>query len=164
MTYLPAIAVFLLMVSIGTSLNCRELLENWQRLSPTIWAKLLLATFIVPPFLALVLGQVLTGMKFDDPPLEGEKNNPMMPVAWNKTYKGKEGQVGRVFTTTMGAATDVASEGLRRLLVNAAYWCVGLEAKIPERANVEIVGEYKPTNMGFGKHIKGVKPADLRIK
>ena len=59
MTYLPAIAVFLLMVSIGTSLNCRELLENWQRLSPTIWAKLLLATFIVPPFLALVLGQVL---------------------------------------------------------------------------------------------------------
>lgn len=59
MTYLPAIAVFLLMVSIGTSFNCRELLESWRRLSPAIWAKLLLATFIVPPMLALILGQVL---------------------------------------------------------------------------------------------------------
>jgi BASS family bile acid:Na+ symporter len=58
-TYLPAIAVFLLMVSTGTSLNCHELLEIWRRLSPAIWAKLLLATFVVPPMLALALGQVL---------------------------------------------------------------------------------------------------------
>ena len=51
----------------------------------------------------------------------------MMPIAWTKTYQGSGGQTGRVFTTTMGAATDLQSEGLRRLLVNAAYWCVGLE-------------------------------------
>lgn len=112
---------------------------------------------------ALVLGQVLDGMNPTDKPLVGPKNDPMMPVAWIKTYRGLQGQTGRVFTTTMGAATDLASEGLRRLLVNAAYWCVGMEEKIPERANVEIVGQYQPTGFGFGKYRKGVKPSDLAM-
>ena len=108
----------------------------------------------------LFFGQVLAGMKPTDKPVEGKKNTPMMSMAWTRTYKGKNGKVGRVFTTTMGAATDLESEGLRRLLVNAAYWCVGMEDKIPEKANVEIVGEYKPLPFGFGKYKKGVKPSD----
>ena len=54
----------------------------------------------------LVMGQVLSGMKSDDPPLEGEKNSPMMPVAWTKSYTGTAGKTARVFTTTMGAAQD----------------------------------------------------------
>jgi hypothetical protein len=112
----------------------------------------------------LVMGQVLKGMKPADPPVEGKKNDPMMPIAWTKTYKIGDGPAGRVFTTTMGAANDLPSEGLRRLLVNAAYWCLGLEDKIPAKANVEIVGEYKPTWFGFGKHVKGMKPADYAIK
>ena len=107
----------------------------------------------------IIMGQVLVGMNPDDKPLEGKKNDPMMPVAWTKTYKG-----GRVFTTTMGAATDLASEGMRRLLVNAAFWCVGLEDKIPAKSCVEIVGEYRPTPFGFGKHIPGKKPADYALK
>ena len=48
-------------------------------------------------------------------------------------------------------------------MVNASYWCVGLEDKIPPRADVELVGEYKPTWFGFGAHRKGVKPGDLRL-
>lgn len=109
----------------------------------------------------LVLGQVLAGMSPGDKPVENGKNDPMMPIAWTKTYQTAGGQTGRVFTTTMGAATDLESEGLRRLLVNAAYWCVGMEDKIPERANVEVVGEYKPLPFGFGKHKPGIKPQDL---
>ncbi len=109
----------------------------------------------------LVLGQVLQGMKPTDPPLEGKKNDPMMPVAWTKTYKGESDKTGRVFTTTMGAATDLESEGLRRLLVNAAYWTVGMEDKIAADFNVEIVGEYKPSPFKFGGYKKGVKPSDL---
>lgn len=112
----------------------------------------------------LVLGQVLEGMSPTDKPLVGPKNDPMMPVAWTKTYKGAAGQTGRVFTTTMGAATDLASEGLRRLLVNATYWCVGLEDQIPPRANVDTVGPYEPTPYGFGKFTKGRKPADFEMK
>lgn len=108
----------------------------------------------------IILGQVLAGMKSDDKPVEGKQNDPMMPVAWTKSYTGSKGNKARVFTTTMGASTDLESEGLRRLIVNAAYWCVGMEDKIPEKTNVEIVGEFKPTPFGFGRFIKGVKPAD----
>jgi type 1 glutamine amidotransferase len=111
----------------------------------------------------LVLGQVLQGMKPTDEPVEGKKNDPMMPVAWTKTYKTTEGKTARVFTTTMGASKDLESEGLRRLLVNATYWAVGLEDMIPEKGktNVAIVGEYKPLPFGFGGFKKGVTPADL---
>ncbi len=109
----------------------------------------------------LVLGQVLQGMKSTDEPLEGKKNDPMMPVAWTKTYKTPDGKSARVFATTMGASQDLESEGLRRLLVNACYWCLGMEDKIPARSKVDVVGEYKPTKFGFGGFKKGVKPADL---
>ena len=108
----------------------------------------------------LVMGQILKGMKFEDAPLEGPKNDPMMPVAWTKSYKSESGKVARVFTTTMGAATDMEAEGTRRLLVNAVYWAVGLEAKIADKSNVELVGEFKPTKFGFGGFVKGQTPAD----
>ena len=113
----------------------------------------------------LVLGQVLEGMTPDSPLVEGadaKKNDPMMPVAWTKTYSLEGGPKGRVFATTMGAATDLSSAGLRRLLVNAAYWATGLEGQIPEAANVDIVGTYEPTAFGFNGGKKGLKPADLR--
>jgi hypothetical protein len=99
-------------------------------------------------------------MQPTDEPLAGSKNDPMMPIAWTRSYRGINGTVGRVFTTTMGAATDLESEGFRRLLVNAAYWCVSLEEKIPEKANVETVGQYKPTPFGFSKYTKGIRPSD----
>ena len=108
----------------------------------------------------LVMGQILKGMKFEDAPLEGPKNEPMMPVAWTKSYKSASGNVARVFTTTMGAATDLEAEGTRRLIVNAAYWAVGMEAKIADKSNVDLVGEYKPTKFGFGGFVKERKPAD----
>ena len=92
----------------------------------------------------LVLGQVLQGMRADDPPVESPLNNPMMPVAWVKTYKG-----ARTFTTTMGASQDLLSEGLRRLIVNACYWAMGLD--VPAKSNVDLVGEYHPTAFGFLK-------------
>ena len=98
----------------------------------------------------LVLGQVLTGMQPTDKPVAGPKNDPLMPVAWTKTYHGADGQTGRVFTTTMGSAADFQSEGLRRLVVNAAYWCLGMEDKIPAKANVALVGEYHAHPFGGG--------------
>ncbi|HTN77085.1 MAG TPA: ThuA domain-containing protein [Pirellulaceae bacterium] len=111
----------------------------------------------------LVLGEVVKGMKFDDPKLEGKKNDPMMPVAWTKTYKSESGASGRVFTTTMGAATDLEAVGTRKLLVNAVYWATGLEAKIPaEGCKAELVGEFKPTGFGFNKAQKGKKPVDYK--
>ncbi len=110
----------------------------------------------------LVLGQVLTGMNPEDPPVEGEKNDPMMPVAWVKSYQIPGGKPGKVFTTTMGSANDLPSAGLRRLLVNACYWAVGLDAAIPAESDVAIVGTYEPLPFKFGGHQPGVKPADLK--
>lgn len=112
----------------------------------------------------LVLGQVLVGMKADDKPLEGPKNDPMMPIAWTKTYTGTSGKPARIFTTTMGASLDLLNEGVRRLIVNATYWAVGLESKIPEKSNVAIVGKYEPTMFKFGGYTKGKKPADYASK
>jgi type 1 glutamine amidotransferase len=110
----------------------------------------------------LVLGQVLTGMDPKDKPVAGAKNDPMMPIAWTKTYTGTAGKPARVFTTTMGAAQDFNSEGLRRLLVNACYWAVGLEKQIPAKSNVDMVGTYDALPMGYGKFKPNVRPADLK--
>lgn len=109
----------------------------------------------------LVLGQVLAGMKSSDPPVEGKKNEPMIPVAWIKHYKPANDKTARVFTTTMGASTDFQSEGLRRLLVNACYWALGMEGRIPARSQVDIVGAFKPRPFSFGGFEKGKRPADL---
>jgi hypothetical protein len=109
----------------------------------------------------VILGQVLTGMNPSDPP---NTKKELVPVAWTKSYTGTEGKASRIFTTTMGHAGDLKSEGLRRLLVNACFWAMGLEDKIPPRANVDLVGSYDPLPIGYGKHRPGVKPADHKIQ
>jgi type 1 glutamine amidotransferase len=118
----------------------------------------------------LVLGQVLVGMKADDKPVEVQPseprrpNDPMMPIAWTKTYTGTAGKPARTFTSTIGAANDLTAEGTRRLLVNACYWAVGLDNKIAEKSNVELVGDYQPSNFKFNGFKPGVKPEDHRLQ
>lgn len=112
----------------------------------------------------LVMGQVLTGMNADDEPVEGAKNDPMMPIAWTNTYTTESDARARVFCTTMGASQDFASEGLRRLLVNASYWCLGMEEKIPESAVVDIVGDFDPSPFRSGGFRHGVKPSDHALE
>jgi hypothetical protein len=111
----------------------------------------------------LVWGQVLSGMKPTDKAVDGPKNNPMMPLAWTRDYTGDQGKTSRTFTTTMGAAVDLENEGLRRLLINACYWAVGLAERIPPKSNADLVGEYKPLWFGFGKFKPGCKPSDLEL-
>lgn len=111
-------------------------------------------------------GQVVAGLKATDPPATGKRknalqveqgiNDPMMPVLWTRRRGA-----GHTVTTTMGAATDLLDEGLRRLLVNSVYWQLGLP--VPAKADVDLVGDYRPSPFGFGKHKRGVKPADLAL-
>ncbi|MEQ1820945.1 MAG: ThuA domain-containing protein [Fimbriimonadaceae bacterium] len=100
----------------------------------------------------LLDGQVLRGMSPTDPPLEGAKNNPMMPLAWLRTSP-------KVFTTTMGSGLDFLNEDLRRLIINASYWLLGRE--VPKRARADVVGKYEPSPIGFGKHLTGKRPGDF---
>ena len=110
----------------------------------------------------LVRGQVLAGMLPTDAPMSGNLNDPMMPVVWTRLYRNEAGATNRILCTTMGAATDLLSEGLRRLLVNGVYWAVGLET--PAKADVNFVGDYQPDMFGFNGFVKGVKPVDLSAK
>ncbi|HEV8605489.1 MAG TPA: PVC-type heme-binding CxxCH protein [Tepidisphaeraceae bacterium] len=121
-----------------------------------------------PPADAKILlrGQVLKGMKPTDPPAsypkkratdkqEQDVNTPMMAVAWTRLYKNEAGNENKIFCTTLGAATDLQNESLRRLIVNAAYWGLGIE--VPQKADVTYVGDYKPTPYGFKGYRKGIK-------
>jgi len=83
-----------------------------------------------------------------------------MPIAWTKSYQLPGGKPGKSFTTTMGASTDLTNEAFRRLLVNAVY--VLLDLKVPEKANVAIVGEFKPSAYRGNGYKKGMKPADVK--
>lgn len=110
----------------------------------------------------LVLGEVVAGMDPDDPAVEGEKNDPMMPVAWTRKYVAPYGETGRAFTTTMGSARDLLNEELRRLLVNASYHLLDMD--VPDEARVDTVGTYAPSARGFDAHKEGVMPADHRLE
>lgn len=112
----------------------------------------------------LLHGQVLAGMSPDDAPVEGKKNDPMMPIAWFKDYQLPQGEKGLAFCTTMGSSTDFASADLRRLVVNASYFMLGMEDKIKADTMVDFVTEYKPTMFGFKSYTQGVKPSDFKIE
>jgi hypothetical protein len=75
----------------------------------------------------LVRGQVLAGMKPNDPAVKGPKNEPMQPIVWTRTAKNESGNQNKVLTTTMGSANDLLNESLRRLVVNGVYWGAGLD-------------------------------------
>ena len=112
----------------------------------------------------LVFGEVTETLKPDSKAVAGKKNDPMMPVAWTKTYKTESGKTAKIFTTTMGCADDLSHEGTRRMLVNASYWALGLEDKIADKSKVDLVGEYKPTPFRAKKDADwkpGKKPEDL---
>ena len=104
---------------------------------------------------ALVWGQPLMGRNPDDAP------NPQLeplPVAWFKTWQTSGGKQARVFQSTMGSGHDLKNPGLRRLLINAAYWGLGLESAITPTRSVDIVGLYEPLDSGFNYPKLGVVP------
>jgi hypothetical protein len=106
----------------------------------------------------LMLGEVTATLDPTSPAVEGKKNDPRQPMVWTREYKNEAGKVNRIFTTTMGAASDLDNEGLRRLVVNAVFWGLGLE--VPAKANVEYVDPFGPSFFSFGGERKGGKVSD----
>lgn len=109
----------------------------------------------------LVYGQSTKGMTAESP-VNLEKS--IMPVAWTNTYTSEKGNKGKVFVTTMGASIDLLSEDLRRLLVNACFWAVGMEKQIPDKADVSLLSEYKPTMFSTELFKKGMYPSKYEMK
>ncbi len=116
----------------------------------------------------LLRAEVVNGLKPTDPPADFKGKNkdgvmqpvnePKMPMAWTRVHKNSADKENRVFCTTMGAATDLENEDLRRLLVNAIYW--GFNLEIPSKADVSYVDPYKPSQYSFNGFRKGIKPED----
>ena len=112
----------------------------------------------------LMRGLVLENMKPDSKPSTRERkkgrgiNDPAMAVAWTRKHKWPSGKTSNIFTTTMGAATDLQSEGLRRMIINAVYDGLGME--VPKKTDVDYLDPYKPLFYGFNSFRKGIKPAD----
>ena len=120
----------------------------------------------------LVRGLVLKELRPDSAPAEYRKvrstdkqeqpvNEPPMAVAWTRAYKNDNGATNRILTTTMGSATDLENEGLRRLIVNGVYWGLGLS--VPEKADVTYVDEYVPSFYGFEGFRKGLRASDFEL-
>lgn len=113
----------------------------------------------------IILGQVIDregdfdendlffGLKPTDSKLATENNEGLkvntilMPIAWTKSYQIPGGKEGKAFASTIGAATDMLNEGVRRLLVNGVFWAMG--SPVPESAKVDLVGDYQPSAYGF---------------
>ncbi len=117
----------------------------------------------------LVRGQVLKGMNPTDEPADYKKkrstdkeeqgvNDPMMAIAWTREVPNAAGKTNKTFCTTMGAASDLTNEGLRRLVVNAVFWGLGIE--VPKKADVTLVDPFEPTFYGFNGFRRGAKPED----
>ena len=93
------------------------------------------------------------------------RNNPLQAGIWLHEYTAPNGTRGSSLCSTMGASVDFASEGLRRVIVNAAFYLLDLE--VPEQADVAYVDPFEPTF--FSRNPKGyweeraLKPADFAL-
>ena len=120
----------------------------------------------------LVRGVVLKTLTPDGEPADHRKrratdkqeqgvNDPPMPVVWARTNRNDNGKTNRILTSTMGSATDLENEGLRRLIVNGVYWGLGMD--VPAKADVRYVDEYQPSFYGFDGFRKGLHVTDFEI-
>ena len=112
----------------------------------------------MPNSTILATNRVLESMKVGAKPIA---NKPPQPAAWVRTYKFKGGKEGRAFCTTQGASEDILSEGVRRMIVNATLWCMGMEGAIKADADISFVGPYNPTTFSFKPSVKDAKPGDV---
>ena len=84
----------------------------------------------------------------------------MMPLVWTRETRLDEQRTRRVVCSTIGASEDFESEGLRRVFINAAYWCLELEHLIPDASAVDYITKYEPSPFGHGKYRRDVRPDD----
>lgn len=110
---------------------------------------------------SVILGTavVLETMKKDAKPLEGKKPQPGL---WVRTYKGDNGEEGRVLASTHGASEDIQDDSFRRAMINGVFWTLHMESNIKADMNIEFVGPYNPVTFSFGGYRAGVKPLDIK--
>ena len=156
MKYLLPAAVFMLMVSVGMSLSPRQLLENWRRLTPSLWAKLLAATFLVPPLLALALGHLL--------PLDGAATAGLFLIAVapgaplmtrGVAKKGFDMQIAATYQLWGALLTPL----IVPLLVAAGGWLYGRDIWVPPMKLLAVIAQQQFAPLLAGMALMWLAPA-----
>lgn len=106
-------------------------------------------------------GSILASMESTSKAVDDARNAPRMPIAWIRERALEKGGAQRIACSTIGSSQDLRSRDLRRMFVNLAYWCTGMEARIEAEPKAEIVGKFEPTPFGFGTFTRGVKPSNF---
>ena len=156
MKYLQPAAVFLLMVSIGMSISLPQFIANWRRLTPRSWLKLLAATFLLPPLLALALGSLL--------PLGPAATAGLFLVAVAPGAPLMTRSVARKgFDMQMAASYQVWGAVLSPLLipplVAGGGWLYGREIWIPPLKLLAVIAEQQFLPLAMGMVLLRLAPA-----
>lgn len=156
MSYLPPIAVLLLMLSTGMSLNRTQLVANWRRLTPGMWLRLLLATFLVPPAVVLGLSKVLPLSMASMAGLYLIAVAPGAPLLTRNAAK-------RGFDMQMAASYQVWSAVVAPLmipiLVGGAAWLYGREIWISPLEVLAVIAKQQFAPMLAGMALMQFAPA-----
>jgi hypothetical protein len=112
----------------------------------------------MPDATIVATNRVLESMEVGADPME---DKTPQPAAWVRTYRFQGGEQGRAFCSTQGASEDILNEGIRRMIVNATLWCLGMEEHITAHADVSFVGPYNPSTFSFKPSITDARPGDI---
>lgn len=162
MTILVEFTVAMLMISTGMSLDPVRFAANWRRLSAAAWCRLLAATFILPPLLALLLGQVLP---IGRPAMAGLFLIAVAPGAPLMTRNVAR----RGFDMHMAAGYQVWGALLAPLmipiLVGGAAWLYGRQIWIPPLEVLAVVARQQFLPLVIGMVMMHFAPAfSMRVR
>jgi predicted Na+-dependent transporter len=136
--FLLQAAVLLLMLAVGISLRPGQIWNNWRRLTLSKWVRLIAATFLLPPTLALALGNLLS---LDGPATAGLFLIGAVPGAPLMT----RGAAQRGFDVQMAASYQVWSGLLTPvivpLLVATGGWLYGREIWVPPMKLLSVIAQ-----------------------
>jgi len=156
MKYLQPAAVFLLMVSVGMSISLPQFIANWRRLTPRNWLKLLAATFLLPPLLALALGALLPLGPAATAGLFLVAVAPGAPLMTRSVAK-------KGFDMQMAASYQVWGAVLSPLLipplVAGGGWLYGREIWIPPLKLLAVIAEQQFLPLAMGMVLLRLAPA-----
>ena len=156
MKYLVSCVVLMLMLSIGMSLSPRRLLENWGRLTLSLWARLVAGTFLVPPLLALALGNLLP---LDRPTMAGLFLIAVVPGAPLMTrgaaQKGFDLQLAASYQVWGALLTPV----IVPLLIAAGGWLYGRDIWVPPMKLLAVIAEQQFVPLIVGMTLMWLAPA-----
>ena len=146
----------MLMLSIGMSLSPRRLLENWGRLTPSLWVRLVAGTFLLPPLLALALGGLIP---LGGPATAGLFLIAVVPGAPLMT----RGAAQKGFDLQLAASYQVWGALLTPVivpwLIASGGWLYGREIWVPPMKLLAIIAEQQFVPLIIGMTLMWLAPA-----